>query len=190
MEVPQPFEKEYLELLYDYSSDEAKKTRRNLSVASFVIISCYLVNIPLGELRIFTSDLHNADIQAVRIIAIALLLFWSILYVVYIRRDAGIQKERKYFVDKEVQKLEEQIRTYENDISEAVKRDGSVSGKTRKELETLQYYYSIYTKQKSRTQLTSTLIQILKITEYGLPLLLASVSVSFLVFDFWKNLGN
>ena len=93
-ELPSDFEEKYLELIEPYQSDETEKTRRNLSVASFIICGLYFIGIPLDHIRVFITDLRGADLRAIYIVAFALLGYWLMLFTLLMLKDRGIHKER------------------------------------------------------------------------------------------------
>jgi len=102
---PPDIEKGYLDLLYDYHSDQTKKTGRNLTVASFVIVAIHLVGQKLSNVRFYLIDPSKADLKVLTSIAMTLVLFWLTMFVIYSLRDFHLQKERKLFLDRYIDDL-------------------------------------------------------------------------------------
>jgi hypothetical protein len=103
-------EKEYLDLLLKYKSDETKKARRNLSTISFVIISARILNIKFTELRVSVVDMSkSSDEQLALLIALALLVYWFVMFSLSRNHDREIQKERSLQLEERVKDARKQI---------------------------------------------------------------------------------
>ena len=92
-------EKEYLDLLKKYKSDEATKARRNLCVVAFVVIAAWLLNVKISNVKVLRIDLSMSSEMWVLIIALVLLAYWAVMFYVHYRSDEEIQKEQTVLLD-------------------------------------------------------------------------------------------
>ena len=66
-------QKQFLDLLQEYKSDETKKARRNVSAIAFVIISAAILKIRLAEVRFLGVDVSKSAELPVLLITLMLL---------------------------------------------------------------------------------------------------------------------
>lgn len=95
-QLPESHERDFLELLKPYASEEQKKSRRNIDVSSFVVLSIYFLGKSLTEIQVLGFNLHGSNHFLVLILASVLIAYWLIMYLVYFRRDSEIQKSKKH----------------------------------------------------------------------------------------------
>ena len=98
-------QKEFLELLHEFTSDETKKARRNASLIAFMVISAYVLRVRIADIKVFGADISRASDVAVFLIAALLLAYWVAMFVVSHERDAEIQKERSRRLDAQIKNL-------------------------------------------------------------------------------------
>ena len=67
--------KQFLDLLLEYRSDEAKKARRNVSAIAFVVLSACLLNFHLSNMNVFGMDVSRASEIPVLVVAFVLLAY-------------------------------------------------------------------------------------------------------------------
>lgn len=189
-ELPPTHEKDYLELLYDYHSDETKKTRRNLIVVSFLIVALHLVGLTLKDIRPLWANLDKADTTVLMVLALVLLAYWLVLFVLYSVQDYQLHKERRVLLHKHVTALEAAINKYQRKMNDATQADKAPSGRLTELLNETQAAYTIYTAQVERTRWASRLRFVTKVVEYGLPCVLALIASGYLVCDLLNQGGQ
>lgn len=105
-------------LLYDHQSEDFKKSRRNLMVITFIIISVGVLGIDLTKLNILglkLSEIHNpGDIYWVGII---LIVYWWIMFEIYRERDKNIHSLHRDIVIKKIGDLENEIPLLEEEYN-------------------------------------------------------------------------
>lgn len=182
-ELPEDFEEKYLELIEPYQSEETMKTRRNLMVASFIIVALSYVGIPLEKIRLFATDLQGADLRAIYIVAFAIIGYWSVVFIFLWFRDREMQKERSTLLLKLVNDIGTRISDEDKEIDDLLRRGQAVPGTKHHQLDVMKSYYKKYTDQIGRTsrarQLTNTARRVID----WLPVMLAFVAVSILIND-------
>jgi len=99
---------EYIESLYDHSSEETKKAKRNTSFISFIIISMYFLETPLRELPIIKIYVCPENEWKLLLIAIILSIFWVFMFLLNHYRDYKIYEWKNNH-------LREQYKTVKND---------------------------------------------------------------------------
>lgn len=185
-ELPPTHEKDYLELLYDYHSDETKKTRRNLTVASFLIVALHLIGLSLKDARLLWANLEKADTTVLTILALVLLIYWLALFVLYSAQDYQIHKERRVLLYKHIDALKAKQEKFQRKADSATQAGQEISGGLANNLNTVKTDYGIYTAQLTRTRWASRLRVATKTVEYGLPCVLAAVASRYLICDLLK----
>lgn len=97
--------KQFLDLLLEYRSDEAKKARRNVSTIAVVILAAWLLNLHLSNMNVFGMNVSQASEIPVLIVAFVLLVYWLGMFLLALYQDSEIQKERKLILGDEVEYL-------------------------------------------------------------------------------------
>ncbi|MDO8988340.1 MAG: hypothetical protein Q7U91_01770 [Sideroxyarcus sp.] len=167
-QLPESFEKDYLELLKPFISEEQKKSRRNVLVSSFTVITIYLLEKSLTELNVFGVHLGGSNDYAVLILATLLITYWLAMYLAYSKRDDEIQQEQLHLLLKHVETIKARIAQLNKNIEECKTTEGIYSH-YRTELDNEKNWLSIYEKQLSRTAKAGNLNFALKKVEYWLP---------------------
>lgn len=98
-------QKEFLDLLIEFTSDETKKARRNASMIAFVVISAYALGVRIADIKVFGADVSSSSDVTVLGIAAILLFYWVAMFLVAQSRDAEIQKERSRRLEGQVTSL-------------------------------------------------------------------------------------
>ena len=182
-QLPESHERDYLELLKPYVSEEHKKSRRNVVVTSFVILSIYLLGISLTEIRIFGIDLNGSNKFTVLALALLLIIYWLAIYLAYARRDLEIQKEQERLLLSSVEKVKERMDQAQVKMDEHKNSRGGASSHWSSEFGSAKSNYIIYENQINRTKKAGKLNSLLAKVEYWLPVVLAVVSIIVLVVD-------
>ena len=114
-------ERQFLDLLLEYKSDETKKARRNTSVVAFVLISLWATQIPILKLSVLGVPSTSAGVVPILTIAFVLLLYWTIMFVLTWIHDDEIQKERTIILDAQVKSFTARFEQMEKERSEGTK---------------------------------------------------------------------
>ena len=88
-------ESKLLDLLYDYHSEDGRRTRRNLSVFSLTIIIPSLLGLDLNDLTVLGLSLEESDRSILLLIAVGLIGYVFVMVIILAKRDNEIQRERK-----------------------------------------------------------------------------------------------
>lgn len=179
-QLPESHERDYLDLLKPYTSEEHIKTRRNVVVTSFVVLSIYFLGRSLTDISVFGVNLKGSNDLLVLVLAIVLIAYWLIMYLAYFRRDFEIQEEQKRLLLREVERVRNRInecQTHIDNLGDA----GHMRTHWTTELASAKTAYSIYENQLSRTKNAGMLNVALKKVEFWLPVI---VSVGALLFIF------
>jgi hypothetical protein len=98
-------QKQFLDLLQTYKSDDTKKARRNLSIIGFLIIAAWVLGIRLTELKVFGVNLRDSSEAYILAIAFLLLIYWGCMFFLSYRHDTEIQKEREIQLNVVVERI-------------------------------------------------------------------------------------
>jgi len=98
-------QKQFLDLLLEYKSDETRKARRNVSVVAFIVIAAALLNIRLTEVSVLGINLSGTSPLPVLILATALLAYWTVMFLLTMSQDSEIQKERSLILEAHVKPI-------------------------------------------------------------------------------------
>lgn len=112
--------KQFLDLLLEYRSDEAKKARRNVSLIAFVILSAWFLNLHLSNMSVLGMNVSQASEIPVIVVAFVLLVYWSGIFLLAWLQDSEIQKERSVILNEQVTYLVKRLEM----IEEAQKKPG------------------------------------------------------------------
>ncbi len=96
-EIPSRIEKELFDpkslhqLLYDHQSQDFKKSRRNLMVITFIILSVGFLGLDLANVKIFGLSLDEASNKSnISLLGISLIIYWWWMFEFYRSRDKEI----------------------------------------------------------------------------------------------------
>lgn len=111
--------KSFHELLYDHQSQDFKKSRRNLMVIAFIIISISLMGHDIQDLQVFSLNLKNTSSKiTIHWIGIALLAYWWFMFELYRNRDKKIRNRREILTHQEIEALDNELTDNEDDLQE------------------------------------------------------------------------
>lgn len=170
-------ERDYLELLKPYASEEHIKTRRNVVVTSFVVLSIYLLGRSLTEISVFGVKLEGSNKFSVSALALVLITYWLIMYLTYFCRDYEIQKEQECLLLSGVQKVKARMDEMQVNIDAVINKEGGIIAHWKAEFDTAKSYYTIYENQLNRTKNAGVLNVVLKKVECWLPVFLAEFAL-------------
>lgn len=98
-------EKQFLDLLQEYKSDETKKARRNVTFIACVIIAAAVLQIPVNDVQLFGMKVPRHRETEFVLIATALLLYWLVMFLIAWTHDKEIQRERERFLKVEIDRI-------------------------------------------------------------------------------------
>ena len=176
--LPDNYEKNFWDLLIPVVTEGTAKNRRNLIVISFIIISIYVLDKSLTDLRVFGLSIEGSNKGYVLVLAILLIAFWTFMFIGNYLKDLDINLERKHILNKNIESLKTSKERFEKKYSDVA--DDHPNKRTMKEI---QREYSIYTAQLERTKRGRILTAILSGIEAVLPLLLSAVAICLLFLD-------
>lgn len=183
-QLPESHERDFLELLKPYASEEQKKSRRNIDVSSFIVLSIYFFGKSLTEVQVLGFNLHGSNHFLVLILASVLITYWLIMYLVYFRRDSEIQKEQEVLLLRHVQQVKERMNETQNQLNNIVGADtGGMRSHWSSELNNARNQYSIYERQQERTKKAGILNMAIHKVEFWLPVILAVTALAFILMD-------
>lgn len=183
-QLPESHERDYLEQLKPYISEETKKFRRNTVVSSFIILSVYFLGKSLTEIKVAGLNLLGSNNDSVLIIAIVMITFWLIMYLIYHRRDLEIQKEQQHLLMKHVELIKQRMDNFEDQINDAIKKNVGVHGQTQHNFTLAQNEYDVYKNQLSRTNKAGILNLVINNTELFLPITIAAFTILILLVEY------
>lgn len=168
--------KQFLELLHPYRSEETKKARRNLSAIAFVIVAVRLLGLRLADIRVFGADLSRSAEIWVLILAMLLLAYWLVMFLLTWFQDREIQTERTSLMEAQIQplvahysKLEEERRKNPNYYASDFKQ--------------VEIAVLAYREQQKRTGRAAKVGELIKKLEFFVPLSLYVVAAFVLAVD-------
>lgn len=183
-DYPEIDEKYYLELLYDYRSDGFKKVGRNLKTASFIIIVVGALDLNLNQLKVLGLNLGgNADSSKLEWLGIALIIYWLVFFISYFRADKELQKERSYQFEKEIGNFRNLVKEAEERKVDDRKNSRQIS-RPQDDVILLQIPKILekYEKQKNRTNAANVWSEVIRVSEFAIPLMLAIAATLILIF--------
>ena len=170
--LPDSFEKDYLDLMQPIVSEGTIKNRRNLLVYSFSICTVYILDKSLLEFKLFGVHLVDSNPSILLYIALSVVLFWSLMFIMHSIKDKGLNKEREIILVKHVFLLRERM----NGLGGKIKNDH-----IEPELSELKMQHSIYEGQRIRLHKVGILNQIISFIESTLPLGMAVIAALFII---------
>ena len=150
-QLPESHERDFLELLKPYVSEEQKRSRRNTIVSSFIVLGIYVLGKSLTDIRVFGVDLHGSNKYIVLVLAICMIIYWLVMYVAYSQRDNVIQSEQEHLLQNNVEKVKKRMDEMQARVDADIQNKGSTSGHWKSELGSAKSNYIIYENQVSRT---------------------------------------
>lgn len=181
------------ELLYDHQSEDFKKSRRNLMVITFIIISVGVLGIDLTNLNILglkLSEIPNPRI--IYLVGIILIVYWLIMFEIYRKRDKDIHSLHHHIVINQIIDLKNEIPVLEGKLQEA---DADVAGgvmnpdayRVRRELlqqiQDREYAVQLFKEMNDRNK--PALKWVLNVEEFELKFPRALAYLSMFVLSFW-----
>lgn len=179
--ISRDYERSYLELLSDYHSEETKKTRRNLTVASFVVIAIHVASVPISKLKFPYVDSGDMNPTAIVILAGFLIFYWSSMLVLYVARDQKVQAERQHQLSNIEDALKKELESLNRRIGNSGQAAFPIEYSRR---EKLKRDLQVVSAQRTRTTAASWWNSALRNIEYVSAALLAGVALSLLGLDF------
>lgn len=179
-ELPKYFEKEYMSLITDFSSDDTKKLRRNLIVSSFIIISVNYLGLSLNDVKAFGLDLSSTHENKVYIVALIMMVFWFILFIINHVKDHETFKEKNHNLNKPVSKIKEQLKAWEEKGEEDEKK-GLRAALANPAYKDALNQYKTYQNQLERIERASKLQNVINLVNLVLPVLLGIITIIILI---------
>lgn len=161
-------EKQFLDLLQDYKSEDTKKARRNLSTVGFIVIAAWLLGVRLADVRIFGADLSHTSELFVFILGLVLVAYWSGMFYLSWTHDSEIQKERSIQLNKAVTELTSRLASHQAYIEDCKKLNAGASV-TLPDYSEVKSAVEAYERQKARTAKAAKYGGIIKGTELYVP---------------------
>jgi hypothetical protein len=177
-------EKQFLDLLQVYKSEDTKKARRNLSSIGFVVISAWLLRIQLTDVKVLGIDLSHTSELVVLLLGLVLVIYWSMIFYLFLTHDSEIQKERSIQLEKSVSALTSRLATLE----ELHKQNSGVTGYIMPEYSEVKSAVEAYERQKARTATAAKYGGIINGFETYVPTALAVVSAFIIIARIIHNL--
>jgi len=98
---------EMIKLLEDYTSDEGRRARRNVVIASALVIGFHLVGLPLYRLPYPNApEVQPEHVTAALWIWFAVIFFLLVMFIIHAVKDRGIYRERRHIAENKLQELE------------------------------------------------------------------------------------
>lgn len=175
-------EKEFLALLQQYSSEDCRRARRNVSVISFLIVAAHILGVRLTDIRALGADITRADEGIASMICLAVIVYWSSMFAVTWLHDREIEKERRIQGEKAASALKAR---YEH---LAKQNETPNRGHVHPEWRAVRDAYKAYQRQIERTQTAARYKRAIHFAEFWVPASLAAVAVFLLAQDIYKAL--
>jgi hypothetical protein len=182
-ELPSDYERNNLDLSVEYKSEEAIKSRRNIHVATFVVICLWMLCLPPSELKLFGVELSDVNSSKLSSIAFLLFSYWLFMYSFYSYRDKGFNSERRFLLKREEEKVEEQ---YNKTKAKLAEKMGEHQENLSKSMHgQVKVHYDVYINQKNRMKVYNGFNKMLNLIELFSPVILGLTSI-FLIYFTWK----
>jgi hypothetical protein len=111
-------EKQFLDLLQVYKSEDTKKARRNLSTLGFVVIAAWLLGVRLTDVKVFGANLSHTSESFVVVLGLVLVVYWSAMFYLSLSYDSEIQKERSIQLNNAISAFTERLANHQKYIEE------------------------------------------------------------------------
>ena len=165
--------KQFLDLLLEYRSDEAKKARRNVSLTAFVILSASFLNLHLSNMSVLGMNVSQASEIPVLVVAFVLLLYWSGIFLLAWIQDSEIQKERSLILDEQMTYLIKRLET----IDEERKKQNSLWAMAYPDHNEVRVSVEAYRLQQQRTKRAVLTVTWMRRLEFYVPIALSGAAV-------------
>ncbi|MDY6979214.1 MAG: hypothetical protein SV201_04995 [Pseudomonadota bacterium] len=176
-------EKFYLEVIQGYTSEETVKARRNLVVTAFIISVIYILDFKLQDMRIFGLSMEGKSGDTLALIAMGLLFYWGVIYLIQLASDIKIEGELISIFEKEIERLSERLnRAKEEEEQEkelATPKSKWTAGvftvpspERLREMAQTNAAVTAYKDQLSRTRATRRLLLVIRYLHRFVPILL------------------
>ena len=175
-------QKQFLELLYRFKSDETKKARRNVSTISFTVLAVWVLGIGVKDVRVLGVSLSDSSEKTILILGAALLLYWLAMFLLSWLQDQKIQSEREHQLDIQVKDL---IKRFEK--MDADKKEKESKGQRLIATNYAKYKasYELYHKQSNRTKAAVFLSDLIENIEIYVPVVLSVIAFIVLGLGFY-----
>jgi hypothetical protein len=162
-------EKQFLELLQEYKSDETKKARRNVSAIAFVVVVAAILQVRLTDVRVMGVDMSASAELPVLLITSGLIAYWTLMFVLTWRHDREIQAERALALNAEVKRLVQR----KEDVEKRVKETPHRTTADYPDYNEVTAALEAYERQRARTARAAQYGATIKFLEYYVPLALS-----------------
>lgn len=180
-------EKQFLDLLQVYKSEDTKKARRNLSTLGFVVITAWLLRVRLTDVKVFGADLSHTSELFVFVLGLVLVIYWSAMFYLSLTHDSEIQKERSIQLNNTVSAFIERLASHQKYIEEN-KHINPLASATLPDYLAVKSAVEAYERQKTRTAKAAKYDGIIKAAELYVPVVLALWSAVILIVGIAKVL--
>jgi len=178
-------QKQFLELLQVYKSEDTKKARRNLSVIGFVIVAMRLLGIQITEIRVFGADLSKTSELYSLLLALVLIVYWAVIFLLSWVHDSEIQKERKILVDAEIDQIMTSWKRFEKlKLEMEAKNEGGNPRGYNEAKAAVEMYH----RQCQRTARADKYGRIIRALELFVPLGIALTAIGIISNGIWFSL--
>jgi len=179
-ELPQDFEKSFLDLMDEYKSDQSSKLKRNIDILSFSIIAANFIGLKFADIKFLGADLKNVCQPHLEILVVFILLFWLSLLTGYIYKDEKHNKERKFLLEKSI-KVVSEYREIQKKALEDKKNNEQMKTLIHGRFNDVDNQYQIYCNQLERTKEARVSQKILKYVEYIMPYILSVIAIVIII---------
>ena len=179
-------EHKLLDLLYDYHSEDGRRTRRNLSIFSLTIIIPSLLGLNLNDLTVFGLSLEGSDRSILLLIAVGLISYVFVMVILLTNRDNEIQRERRVQAVKQIEDLckrRSQILKIRPKITDLAPELRNQVRDIDNELERVAAY-------QERTRKASRYVFTIRVLTMYIPPFLGAVALGILGLDLWQVTMN
>lgn len=178
-------EKQFLELLEPYKTDDTRKARRNLSTISFIVIAAWLLGVKLSAIRLFGADLSKSSELLVLGIALLVVVYWSAMFYLSWTHDSEIQRERIIQGNEAASAINERYKS----VEEQRKKNEGRSGYIPMDYHEVVSAAKAYERQVSRTARAAKYERTIRWIELYVPFALALFALAILCFEGIRTLG-
>lgn len=170
---------DYLELLTPHISEDQKKYKRNCLISSFVISSIYFLNKSLTDIKLFGIEISENKSLTIISIAAILIIYWLVMFIIYYFKDRGIQKEKRYTVNRHANDMDNSLKTLKQLKKKAKKEGKSFEG-------SIGHDVSVYKEYLERTKSTRVLNAAIFTIEVLIPIAFTIFALYTLVDSYLK----
>ncbi len=110
--LPEKFEENYLGLHDDHYSDDTKKSRKNMMVITFIVLSLQYLEISITDIKFFGIELASTHEFKIRVIAFILLSYWYILYLAFFIKDNNLLKAKRSTLLDYIKSIKPELKNY------------------------------------------------------------------------------